>query len=419
MKKNNLVKAFTIYSFIAFFITGLLLTFFIRNHLKNESINNVNQTTAMNLELIIKSKISAANFNTPFQTNLRNYFNEKYSYLIKKQEMAYINIWNAKGVLLYSNNNILTDDISSNNENFKFTLNDKITYDISALNNKNSDKYIKIYVPIVYNSKVVGVYEEIKSYKEIEMHLNKVTSIILVTVFTGLVLLYFLLLRIIYTSSKKLVSQNESLIEKSKELELSYEKLNTTYKETIMALSNAVDARDPYTAGHSDRVTKLSLEIGSIIGLSNKQLEILEIAALFHDIGKIGIPDAVLNKPGKLTEDEYNKIKEHPEIGVSILKNINFLEEELSIILHHHERYSGSGYPTNISGQAIPIESRIITVADTYDAMTSDRPYRKGLSSKTSIEEIVSEQGRQFDPSVVMAFLKTQIAQEYFYENSN
>jgi putative nucleotidyltransferase with HDIG domain len=200
--------------------------------------------------------------------------------------------------------------------------------------------------------------------------------------------------------------QNKTLIENKLELESAYAELNNSYKNTIMALSNSIDARDPYTAGHSKRVADISLEIGKYLGLGKDKLDNLEIAALLHDIGKIGVPDEILHKSGKLNEYEYSKIKEHPAIGVNILKTIEFLKYTIPIILHHHERFNGGGYPLGITGYEIPLEARIITVADSYDAMVSDRPYRKGLPEDLAINELIKNTGIQFDELVVQAFLE-------------
>ncbi|MEA5009910.1 MAG: HD-GYP domain-containing protein [Clostridium tyrobutyricum] len=167
-----------------------------------------------------------------------------------------------------------------------------------------------------------------------------------------------------------------------------------------------MDARDPYTAGHSKRVAEISLEIGKQLRLNKDKLETLEIAALLHDVGKLGIPDAILHKTGKLNDFEYSKIKEHPTIGVNILKDIEFLKEAIPFILHHHERLDGGGYPTGLKANEIPLEAKIIAVADSYDAMVSDRPYRKGLPHSTASNELIKYKNIQFDSQVVDAFFK-------------
>ncbi|WP_411682859.1 HD-GYP domain-containing protein [Clostridium thailandense] len=270
-------------------------------------------------------------------------------------------------------------------------------------------KIIKIYIPITVNKSIVGIYEILKPYDEIQMHMNQVTKISIIVVSSGFAILYLLLLKIIYNSSITLVKQNKELTKNADDIKLAYSKLNMTYKSTILAISKAIDARDQYTAGHSERVSKISLAIGQALNLPNEQLETLELAALFHDVGKIGIPDYILNKPSRLTDEEFNKIKEHPSIGVDILKTIDFLSQALPIILHHHERFDGGGYPNGIKGEDIPFESRIICVADSYDAMTSNRPYRNGLPHEVAVSELLKYKNIQFDSNIVDVFLKVDI----------
>lgn len=241
--------------------------------------------------------------------------------------------------------------------------------------------------------------------QSIDFHIIELNKIIFLVMFFGLLILYLLLMKIIYDASKTLMFQNKKLLEQKEALELSYQKLNYSYKCTILTLSSAVDARDPYTAGHSKRVTESSLKIGVNMGFDEDQLNKLELAALFHDIGKLGIPDTILLKPGKLTNEEFEYIKKHPAIGVKILYNIDYLNDIQPMILHHHEKYTGNGYPEGISGPDIPIESRIIAVADSYDAMTTDRPYRKALSHADAMKEIIKCKGAQFDPNVTDAFV--------------
>ncbi len=178
-----------------------------------------------------------------------------------------------------------------------------------------------------------------------------------------------------------------------------------TYVETISSLANALEARDNYTKGHSERVTQYSMAIAQVINLESERLQILKHAAMLHDIGKIGIKDIILNKNGRLTQDERATIERHSVLGDLILGPCTFLAGVQKIVLHHHERYDGLGYPEGLSGENIPLEARIIAVADSFDAMTSDRPYRQALSLKHAIEELQKGAGTQFDPALVEAFL--------------
>ncbi|MCX7793495.1 MAG: response regulator [Thermodesulfovibrionales bacterium] len=174
----------------------------------------------------------------------------------------------------------------------------------------------------------------------------------------------------------------------------------------IKALSNALDAKSPWTKGHSERVSRYSLMIAEEMGLGSESKNILEMAALLHDIGKIGMYDYILNKPDKLLPQEFEIVKLHPVKGAEILRPINQLNEVIRIISHHHEHYDGSGYPDGLKGEEIPLLSRILQVADAYDAMTSERPYRKIPGKRRAIEELRICSGRQFDPMVVDAFIR-------------
>jgi putative nucleotidyltransferase with HDIG domain len=173
----------------------------------------------------------------------------------------------------------------------------------------------------------------------------------------------------------------------------------------IRALAATVDARDKYTYGHSNRVAKYATEIAQELGYSHGDLETLRVAALLHDTGKIGVPDKILRKRGFLSRIEQKKMRSHPELGVAIIKHIDSLEESLTAILHHHERYDGNGYPQGLEGISIPLNARIISVADAYDAMISERSYRSNkLSGAQALGELIKYAGSQFDPMVVKAF---------------
>jgi len=177
------------------------------------------------------------------------------------------------------------------------------------------------------------------------------------------------------------------------------------YLGTIKALATALDAKDPYTFGHSERVARYAVAIGRRLGLPSNELELLEYVGVLHDIGKIGIRDAVLNKPGIFTSDEYEEMKKHPVIGSEIIGGIQLLGKGASWVRYHHERYDGGGFPEGLSGEDIPLGARIIAVADALDAMTSERPYKKTRTLDESIEELKSCSGTQFDPRVVDALL--------------
>jgi len=196
--------------------------------------------------------------------------------------------------------------------------------------------------------------------------------------------------------------------ERTKQLAEKHQQLRTAYVQTIRALSEAVDAKDAYTRGHSERVGVYASKIAREMNFSKEVIERVYIAGLLHDVGKIGVRDAVITKPERLTPAEYEEIKAHPEIGYRILEPVEFLRDVAPCVRHHHEWYDGSnrGYPDRLGGEQIPLPSRIILVADTVEAMTSDRPYRKALSLEAVVSEIDKYTGTQFDPTVSEAFLR-------------
>ena len=181
---------------------------------------------------------------------------------------------------------------------------------------------------------------------------------------------------------------------------------------TLYALARAIDAKSPWTAGHSERVTKLALRIGQVMGLGERQLEDLHRAGLLHDIGKIGIPPVILDKRGKLTEEQYEIMRSHVAMGHRILEPISAYARVASIVLQHHERFDGKGYPNGLSGEEILLEARIFAVADQFDAITSDRPYRSGMEKQKGIEFIKQGSGHFFDPKVVRAYQQVMRKQE-------
>ena len=197
-----------------------------------------------------------------------------------------------------------------------------------------------------------------------------------------------------------------------KELQEELEQRRQMFTRTTIALAAAIEAKDNYTHGHTTRVTNLSLEIARKISQKNKKvfdpkfLENLHIASLLHDIVKIGVPEYILNKRGELTIGERNKIKEHPLIGAAILKPIKELDEPLLGVKYHHEKYNGLGYPEGLKGEHIPLIAAIISVADSYDAMITDRPYRPALDKQKAIAEIERLKGKEFNPQVADAFIE-------------
>ena len=199
----------------------------------------------------------------------------------------------------------------------------------------------------------------------------------------------------------------------NRDLQSSVEAVERSYSATLSAFSGMLDARDSETEGHSQRVVAYAVAIGQALNLSQRDLAALEVGALLHDIGKVGVPDAILRKPGKLTELEWEEMRRHPEIGYQLTSRIPFLDAASPLVRHHHERWDGTGYPLGLRGEDIPLAARIFAVADAYDALVSDRPYRPGRSHQQAIEEIRRYAGTQFDPHIVTTFLQVTASADW------
>jgi len=208
------------------------------------------------------------------------------------------------------------------------------------------------------------------------------------------------------SSTKEIKELAESYNRAAASVKNARENLQGAYVEFVGSLANALDARDRYTSGHSCRVSQLSCATAAAMGLDHEHVERIRTGALLHDIGKIGIADRVLQKPGRLTDEEFAIVKEHPVIGRRILEGVRGLAPYLDAVELHHENWDGSGYPKGQLGEETPVDARIIHVSDAYDAMTSNRSYRRGMTHEQAIDELLRYAGTQFDPHVVALFVR-------------
>jgi putative nucleotidyltransferase with HDIG domain len=207
------------------------------------------------------------------------------------------------------------------------------------------------------------------------------------------------------TLEVRVAERTAELSRKNREVEDLFSRLKASYDSTLEALATALDSRDSETLGHSARVAAYTIVVARRLGVTEPELTDIYRGALLHDVGKIGVPDAILSKPGKLNAEEWVEMRKHPEIGARILQGIKFLDGARPIVMCHQERYDGKGYPCGLKGNAIPLGARIFAVVDTFDAMTSDRPYRRALPYQTAFAEIVKFSGTQFDPEIAQVFL--------------
>jgi putative nucleotidyltransferase with HDIG domain len=258
----------------------------------------------------------------------------------------------------------------------------------------------EVYAPIenADNTRVIGAYEIYADPRALGHLIGSRRTTLWLLVGGVFLALWAALVLLVRGASRTLRRQNATLIESNRLLEESA-------LEAVESLNATVDAKDPYTAGHSQRVRRIAVAIGEELGLDAESLDVLRFAGLFHDIGKIGVPDAILTKPARLTELEFEIVKRHPEDGARIVGRLQRMHATVPAILHHHERWDGNGYPHRLAGNEIPLEASIVGLADAVDAMTTDRPYSSARTLDEATGEVISNSGTQFAPAVVDAFV--------------
>ena len=270
-------------------------------------------------------------------------------------------------------------------------------------------RQIVVWSPLETNAgRVAGVAEIDVKPDILDARVSAASRTVWVAVAIVFAVLWLALALLVRGAAARLARQNDAFQARSRELAETTRRLEESLLETVETLNAAVEARDPYTAGHSQRVRRVALAVGRSLGLAPKRLGVLSTAALFHDVGKIGIPDSILTKAGPLEPSEAAVMREHVLRGAEIAAKVSSFQEAVPAIRHHHERWDGLGYPDGLSGEEIPVEAAIIGLADAWDAMTTNRPYATALSLNDALMQIRSGRGKQFSPVVVDAF--TEVA---------
>jgi putative nucleotidyltransferase with HDIG domain len=269
------------------------------------------------------------------------------------------------------------------------------------------DHVLEVYAPILSEQgQVLGAYEIYADSSDLEASIVDRKRVIWIATASVFAVLWLLLVLLVRSASGTMRRQTTTLRERSLALGESYRRLEQSSLEAIATLNAAVEAKDPYTAGHSARVQRIALAVASELGFSPVELDAVRYGGLFHDIGKIAIPDILLTKPHRLTRTEYELMKNHSAEGARIVGKFGRLRECVPIIRHHHERFDGDGYPDGLAGEEIPLPAAVVGLADAWDAMTIERPYQRARSIEEAIEEVRNGRGTQFVPAVVDAFFE-------------
>jgi putative nucleotidyltransferase with HDIG domain len=335
-----------------------------------------------------------------------------------RPDILSVKVWRPDGVLVWTN-------VAPERMGKKFAISEhlgevvetrKASADIEELDTaENAGEFksgihraLEVYAPVIDGGYVIGAFEIYADSSKIEASIAQKKHLIWLATFAVFALLWGLLVLLVRGASSMLRGQTEQLRKRSKDLMAAYAKLEESSLEAIESLNATVEAKDPYTAGHSLRVQKIAVAIGEELELPKDRLDPLRLGALFHDIGKLAVPDAVLMKPARLSNDEYEQIKCHSEDGARIVGKFGPLRATVPIIQHHHERWDGTGYPERLAAGEIPLEAAIVGLADAWDAMTTDRPYSRALTLEEAFTEVREGRGTQFAPQVVDAFFAAQ-----------
>lgn len=413
--KIGVTKHFAIQAFIVMAIIGVLLVNVIKANVEEETLEHLIIGTKYQSETIITPNLKDIDANKPLTgkklTEL-NYIIK--NYFINEESAVRIKIWNKDGTVIYSDKNELIgqkfkidEDLKKGFQGQSFSTIENQTKE-ENIYERDYNKLIEIFIPLYLNNKETpqGVYEVYLKTEAIDKILQNTVKNIVIYITLGLLFLYLTLIWSFKSVYKRINKQTVKLRDLNIELEHSIANMEENYYDTIKALTLAVDAKDHYTAGHSIRVADISVALAKELKFSEYQVDRIEKAALFHDIGKIGIPQEILNKPERLTDAEYTEIKKHPFVGAKILSAIKYLKPVVKIVEQHHEFFNGKGYPKGLKKNEIEIEARIISVADAYDAIITTRPHRLARTSKEALVEIALHSGTQFDPKIVKTLIR-------------
>jgi len=389
-------------------LTGVGLSSYLAHTIKESEIDDAVEQAEENVSRLVMTRLSPGQAMTPLTGEQYAEFDSFVQSEIISADTIRVRLWGQDGTLVYS-----SDSPGQIGQNFPLDQRLAAAFsgntasqvtdspdDLRGPAGVGSGSVLAVYAPLTFEGgvDVAAALEVHRAYAPIADRIERSQTVMYVAVAGALGFLYAVLLAIVGRGSAVMGRQRGQLMLRSQELKRSHDSL-------LQVLSAALDLRDQATKGHSLRLARLALAVGQELGFSDEELSHLEQAAMLHDMTKLELPKAILEKAGPLTDDEWQKIQRHPELGYEMVRNAPFLQEAGEIILCHHERYDGGGYPRGLKGEEIPLAARIFALADAYDAMTSDRPYRKAVSHAAAVRELKGSAGTQFDPGVVEAFL--------------
>jgi putative nucleotidyltransferase with HDIG domain len=391
-------------AFTVFLTLGFVTAFFIGQLIQSTALDSARSTAYDTLHAQLLRHLSPRDLTAPVSPARTRHFRAFLDENVLSDRTVLVKVWNRSGVVIFSSNARIAGKRFPIKDDLAEALHGERASEISnqsAAENRDDRRFgrlLEVYIPIRFGSRgpVLGAFEIYQTYAPVANQIGRTQRDVYILLAGGFTALYLLLFSVVRKGSNTITRQQSQLRQHS-------EALQENYHQTIASLAAAVDARDSSTERHSARVKALAVALARSLGLPESEVRDVEWGALLHDVGKIGVSDTILLKPGALTEEEWAQMRQHPEIGYRMLRTVAFLEGALPLVLHHHERWDGSGYPAGLRGEDIPLHARLFAVIDAYDAMTSDRPYRAGMSHHVAIQRLRQGAGGHFDPAMVAA----------------
>ena len=421
----TLLRVFLLASAVILVSGGLLLGSVLTAALRGQALDDTRASMTQYVDGVLRPELVRSD-RVHISPHLPGKIKEQ---LRRERDIVSVKVWRPDGVLVWTN-------LATQRIGHRFTLegelgetigDNKAHASISKLDEEENAaegaalrnrRAFEVYAPVQSDdgTRAIGAYEIYASPKHVEAFIASRKRVIWFAILGVFLALYGALALLVRNASSMLRRQATTLQERSRELMDSYRRLEESSLEAIESLNATVDAKDPYTAGHSARVQRIALAVAEELGVPAQRLDAVRFGGLFHDIGKIAVPDSVLTKPGALDDEEFAVVKRHPADGAEIVSHFSRLREAVPLIRHHHERWDGTGYPDCLAGEEIPLEACVVGLADAWDAMTTDRPYRGALTVEQAAGEVRAGRGTQFSPAVVDAFFAAFRRQPALFE---
>ena len=405
--ERSLLLRFSAIGFAITIAMAAVLGYAIQARLVHDALLSATDIAVTHVTTVVRPLITTADITSPLSPELHGRLDALTARSLEAGGVVRIKIWNRDGVVIYSDADEQVGYRDARNAGVLEALRGKITSQHVDLTEpehvaeRQWSSLHEVYIPLraADSDEILGAYEIYHTSERLDGSIEGIQRIIAIGVFGGFGILYLALFGVVFGAARRLV-------ERARENTRLTGEVTQAYDDAIEGWGRALDLKDHETEGHSQRVTELAVEIAARLDMTPAEMVAVKRGSLLHDIGKMGVPDEILNKPGALTEDEWVVMRAHTVNARDMLRGMGYLATALDIPVHHHERWDGTGYPDGLAGEAIPRAARIFAVVDVWDALTNDRPYRAAWSAERALSHIGAGAGSHFDPEAVRAFME-------------